>query len=170
MKKDVVLSLDYLALDKCKDDKERVIKLSEDLEKRKAEMTQIKKILEKTRQGVFEGMKEDMRKEIPDFIFSEKDPIGSPVCAKYKTDGYSFFVSITKDMECVLYLDSESTRKGAKLSETIIKHFKDILSWYTPMYKMYQKFGSNDFDQAYTCYVNVIKKIKDVWPKAINIE
>lgn len=170
MKKDVVLSLDYLALDKCKDDKERVIKLSADLEKRKAEMAQIKKILEKTRQGIFEGMKEDLRKEIPDIIFSEKDPLSSPICAKYKTESYSFFVSITKDMECVLYLDSESTRKGRKLSETIIKHFKDILSWYTPMYKIYQKFGSNDFDQAYNCYVNVIMKVKDVWPKAINIE
>lgn len=170
MKKNVEVSLVYLALDKCKDDKERVIKLSEDLERRKAEMTQVKKILEKTRQGVFEGMKEYLRKDIPDLIFSEKDPIGSPICAKYKTDGYSFYVSITKDLECVLYLDSESTRNGAKLTETIIKQFKELLSWYTPMYKIYQKFGANEFDQAYNCYINVIKKVKDVWPKAINIE
>lgn len=170
MKKDIEVSLDYLALDKCKDDKERIIKLSEDLEKRKAEMVQVKKILDKTRLGVFERMKEGLRMENPDLIFAEKDPIGSPICAKYKTEDYSFYVCITKDLECVLYLDSESTRKGAKLSETIIKQFKELLSWYTPMYKIYQKFGSNNFDKAYACYVNVIKKIKDVWPKAITIE
>lgn len=170
MKKNVEVSLDYLALDKCKDEKERVIKLFEDLENRKAEMAQVKKILEITRQGVFEGMKEDLRKDFPDLVFSQKDPIGSPIFAKFKTDGYSFYVCITKDLECVLYLDSESTRKGAKLSETIIKQFKELFSWYTPMYKIYQKFGPNEFNQAYTCYVNVIKKVKEVWPKAITIE
>ena len=37
------------------------------------------------------------------------------------------------------------------------------------MYKMYQKFGPNEFDKAYDCYVNVIKKAKDVWPKALII-
>ncbi len=169
MKKEIEVSLDYLALDKCKDDKERVIKLSEDIEIRKAEMAQVKKILEKTRQGVFERMKEDLKREIPDLILVEKDPIGSPVCAKFKTDSYSFCVCITKDLECVLYLDSESSRKGAKLSEAIIKQFKELLSWYTPIYKIYQKFGPNEFDKAFTCYVNVIKKVKDVWPKAINI-
>ena len=47
MKKDIGVSLDYLALDNCKDDKERIIKLSEYLEKRKAEMAQVKKILER---------------------------------------------------------------------------------------------------------------------------
>lgn len=170
MKKDIEVSLDYLALDKCKDDKERVIKLSEDLEKRKTEIAQVKKTLEKTRQSVFERMKEDLRKDFPDLIFSEKDPIGSPISVKYKTDGYSFYVSITKDMECVLYLDSESTRKGAKFSETIIKQFQELLSWYTPMYKIYQKFGSNDFDKAYTCYINVIKKVKEVWSDVIIIK
>lgn len=170
MKKNVEVSLDYLALDKCKDEKERVIKLSEDLENRKAEMAQVKKILEKIRQGVFEGMKENLRKEFPDLVFSQKDPIGSPICAKFKTDGYSFYVCISKDLECVLYLDSESTRKGAKLTETIIKKFKEFFSWYAPMYKIYQKFGPNEFDQACTCYVNVIKKVKEVWPKAINLE
>ena len=157
MKKNIEVSLDYLALEKCKDDKERAIKLSEDLERRKAEITQVKKILEKTRQVVFEGMKENMRKEIPDLVFAEKNLISSPICAKFKTDSYGFYVIITKNLECVLYLDSESSRRGAKLSENIIKQFKDILSWYAPMYKMFQKFGSNDFDQAYTCYVNVKK-------------
>lgn len=170
MKKNIEVSLDYLALEKCKDDKERAIKLSEDLERRKAEITQIKKVLEKTRQSVFEGMKDNIKKEIPDLVFAEKDLRSSPICAKFKTDSYSFYVSITKDLGCVLYLDSENLRKGAKLSKNIIKQFKDILSWYTPMYKMFQKFGSNDFNQAYTCYVNVIKKVKEVWPKAINIE
>ena len=39
MKKNIEVSLDYLAIEKCKDDKERAIKLSEDLERRKAEIT-----------------------------------------------------------------------------------------------------------------------------------
>ena len=170
MKKNVEVSLDYLALDKCKDEKQRVIKLSEDRENRKAEMAQVKKILEITRQGVFEGMKEELRKEFPDLVFSQKNPIGSPICAKYKTDDYIFYVSIAKNLECVLFLDIECSWMGIMFSEAIIKQFKDILSWYTPWYKMYQTFGPNEFDKAYSCNVNVIKKIKEVWLNAINIE
>ena len=163
-KKTVDIQLDYLELDKCKDDKERAAKLLSDIDRRKDELAQVKKLYEDVRTKFIDDLKESIVKKYPNMDFSAHYP-GEYLCAKVKIGKLQHYLAISgsaKKLECVLYLDIEDCRKGARMSKAFISDFKDLFANYTPMYKMFQDFDINDFDGAFACFEKALEMLLQV--------
>ena len=163
-KKNVDIQLDYLKLDKCKDDKERAAKLLSDIDRRKDELAQVKKQYENVRTKIIDDLKESIVNKYPNMDFSAHYP-GEYLCTKIMVGELQYHLAISgsaKKLECVLYLDIENCRKGAKMSKAFISDFKDLFAYYTPMYKMSQDFDINDFDGAFECFEKALEKLLQV--------
>ena len=161
MKKTVEIQLDYLELDKCKDDKERAAKLLSDIDRRKDELTQIKKLYEDVQNKIIDNLKECIVNKYPNMDFSAHYP-GEYLCARVKIRKLQYYLAISgsaKKLECYIYLDIEDCRNGAKMSKAFISELKDMFAYYTPMYKMSQDFDRNDFDGAFACFEKALDKL-----------
>ena len=163
-KKTVDIQLDYLELDKCKDDKERAAKLLYDIDRRKDELAQVKKLYEDVRTKIIDELKERIVKKYPNMDFSAHYS-GEYLCAKVMLGKLQYYLAISgssKKLECDIYLDIEDCRKGAKMSKAFISEFKDMFAYYTPMYKMSQDFDRNDFDGAFVCFEKALEMLLQV--------
>ena len=161
MKKTVDIELDYLELDKCKDDKERAAKLLSDIDRRKDELAQVKKLYEDVRTKIVDDLKESIFNKYPNMDFSAHYS-GEYLCAKVMVGKLQYYLAISgssKKLECDIYLDIEDCRKGAKMSKTFISDFKDLFAYYTPMYKMFQDFDINDFDGVFACFEKALEML-----------
>ena len=164
MKKTVDIKFDYLELDKCKDDKERAAKLLSDIDRRKDELTQIKKLYEDVRTKIIDDLKESIVNKYPNMDFSAHYS-GEYLCAKVMVGKLQYYLAISgssKKLECDIYLDIEDCRKGKKISKAFISDFKDLFAYYTPMYKMSQDFDINDFDGVFACFGKALEKLLQV--------
>lgn len=160
-KKNVDIQLDYLELDKCKDDKERAAKLLSDIDRRKDELAKVKKLYEDVRTKIVDDLKKNLVNKYPNMDFSAHYS-GEYLCAKVMVGKLQYYLAISgsaKKLECNLYLDIEDCRKGARMSEAFISDFKDLFANFTPMYKMSQDFDINDFDGAFDCFEMVLEKL-----------
>ena len=162
MKKNTVdIQLDYLELDKCKDDKERAAKLLSDIDRRKDELAQVKKLYEDVRTKIIDDLKESIVNKYPNMDFSAHYP-GEYLCTKVMVEKLQYYLAISgssKKLECDIYLDIEDCRKGAKMSKAFISEFKDMFAYYTPIYKMSQDFDRNDFDGAFACFEKALEML-----------
>ncbi len=156
------IMLDYLDLDKCKDDKERAVKLFEDINRRNEELKQVKERYKTIRAQIIGDYKERLVKKYPTMDFSAQNS-GELLCTKVmveKLHGYLSICESAKKLSCIIHLDIEESRKGKKLSMSFISGFKDLFEYYTPMYKMYQDFDTNDFEGVIDCFCKALERLQ----------
>lgn len=163
-KNDVEIQLDYLELDKCKDDKERAVKLFEDINRRNDELSYVKRQYKAIRAKIISDFKDSLAQKYPGMDFSIQDSgelLRTEVMVE-KLHGYLSIFESAKKLSCIIYLDIEESRKGKKMSKAFISKFKDLFEYYTPMYKMYQDFDTNDFEGAFDCFCKVLERLQTV--------
>ena len=161
-KKQTPISLDYLGLDSCKDDKERAARLLEDINRRKAELKQIKTKYKEVVGKIFADWKDKVERRFPSLRFqlSPENEI--------KTDFYTlknhYEVIFGKEAGkpkniCIVRVSDPKT----SLEDVVVAKFNHILPWMYGNYCLCQEFDESDFDEyVFACFTGVLDKIEEL--------
>ena len=155
----------HFKLDKCKDDKEYVRRLSEKIDNVEELRKQMENIKRAIRQKIFDCWKQDVRNKYPDL-----DP-GYPedyVGVSMKIDEKKTIIRIYEDKKglfCHVEFDHNLYNYKQSVEDTHIMDLTDVLTKKEGYFNgIWEYYGFNDYDGVYSCFLEVVErclKIKD---------
>ncbi len=162
-KKQTPISLDYLGLDSCKDDKERAARLLEDINRRKVELKQIKAKYKGVVGKVFADWKDEVERRFPSLrfqLFSSEDGI--------KTDFFTqknhydvFFCKWSGKPKniCMVRVSDPHT----SIEDAVVSKLNHTLPWMYGNYCLCQEFDECDFGEyVFACFTEVLEIIEEL--------
>jgi len=164
-KETIDMSFDYLGLDKCKNDEERATKILDDLEKRKVELKQVRKKYYEVLNCVLDNWKKEVKQRFPKLQFKTESPKGGDIIALFIVKGIHYEACIGRitgstELLCMVRVELDDFCDDKRLEDVVILAFNDVLPNLKPGYSLYKKFGNTDFDNAISCYINIIERIE----------
>lgn len=162
IKKQIPISLDYLALDSCKDDKERAARLLEDIDRRKAELKQIKAKYKEVVGKIFAEWKVEVERRFPSLRFqlSSEDGIKTDFFTQKNHYEVVFGKEAGKPKNiCMVRVSDPKT----SLEDVVVAKFNHILPWMYGNYCLCQEFDESDFDEyVFACFTEVLEKTEEL--------
>ena len=138
--------------------------LEADLVRKEAEIKQVKKEYLKVYNGIVAHWKDDITSRFPnvEIIRSKYD---GDLVAEFSLNDIHYIIGIGKGRQkllCIVRLKLEDIHNGAAMSDSFVNNFKGILSYKKGDYAMFSEFDLNDYETAFSCFVNVIEKFKEL--------
>ncbi len=149
----------HFELDKCKDDKERVRLLSEKIDDIKELEQQMDNVWNAFRQRIFDGWKQDVKMKYPDLEPGyPEDYMGvSMMIGKKKV-----VIRLSEDnngLYCQVEYDYSLPERQRNLNNSPLIDLRDVLSQPRKISdSIWKYFGFNDYDEVYSCFLDVVEK------------
>lgn len=162
IKKQIPIALDYLALDSCKDDKERAARLLEDIDRRKAELKQIKAKYKEVVGKIFADWKDEAERRFPSLRFQLLPE--NEIKTDFFTHKNHYEVVFGKETGkpkniCIVRVFDPKT----SLEDVVVAKFNHVLPWMYGNYCLCQEFDESDFDDSvFACFTEVLEKIEEL--------
>ena len=153
----------HFKLDKYKDDKEYVRRLSEKIDNVEELRKQMENIKKAIRQKIFDGWKQDVRNK-----FRNKYPDLGPgypedyVGVSMKIDEKKTIIRIYEDKKglfCHVEFDRSLNKSERSVKDTHIMDLTDVLTKKEGYFNgIWEYYGFNDYDEVYSCFLEVVER------------
>ena len=158
-------NLDYLGLDKCKNDAEQAAILWAAILRRNSELKQLRKAYQNVYTNIVCRWKEEITGRFPELKMILEPDCGD-IVVEFSKNSYHYEVSIGKARQkllCLVRLRLDDIHNGGVMSDEFIFSFKDLLSKKTcDNYCMFSEFNMNELETAISCYIQVVERFLEL--------
>ena len=155
------ITLDYLGLDKCKNNAEQAAILWAEIVRRNSELKQVKKAYQNVYNNIVRQWKDEITDRFPGLKMILAPSCGD-IVVEFSKDSCHYEVGIGKarrKLLCIVRLKLDDIHNGAVMSDEFVLKFNGLLSKKTcDNCCMFSEFDMNDYEMAFSCFVNIIER------------
>ena len=159
------ITLDYLGLDKCKNNAEQAAILWAEIVRRNSELKQVKKAYQNVYNNIVRQWKDEITDRFPGLKMILAPSCGD-IVVEFSKDSCHYEVGIGKarqNLLCLVRLRLDDIHNGAVMTDEFVLKFNGLLSKKTcDNYCMFSEFNMNDLETAISCYIQVVERFVEL--------